>query len=66
MEEMKPYTQKPVDRNIAVAVANGQFTWHSAAKPFKDKTKSRYGDFTSYSIKVLSFPSAVVATWYFT
>ncbi len=37
MEEMKPYSQKPMDRSIAVSIANGQFSWHHIAEKKNNK-----------------------------
>ncbi|XP_046652903.1 ATP-binding cassette sub-family C member 5-like [Daphnia pulicaria] len=35
MEEIQPFSEKPIDRSIALAIYNGTFVWHTAAKKAK-------------------------------
>ena len=42
MEEIKPFSEKPIDRSIALAIYNGTFVWHTTAKKTKAKKLSLY------------------------
>jgi ATP-binding cassette subfamily C (CFTR/MRP) protein 5 len=42
MEEIKPFSEKPIDRSIALAIYNGMFVWHTTVKKIKAKKLSLY------------------------
>jgi hypothetical protein len=42
MEEIQPFSEKPIDRSIALAIYNGTFVWHTAAKKAKANKMSLY------------------------
>jgi ATP-binding cassette subfamily C (CFTR/MRP) protein 5 len=54
MEEIQPFSEKPIDRSIALAIYNGTFVWHTAAKKAKANKMSLY-EFRNFSILLLLF-----------
>ena len=41
MEEIKPYSQKPMDRSIAIALSNCSFSWQYAQNEKKKQKRTR-------------------------
>ncbi|EFX63846.1 ABC protein, subfamily ABCC, partial [Daphnia pulex] len=54
MEEIQPFSEKPIDRSIALAIYNGTFVWHTAAKKAKANKMSLY-EICNFSILLLLF-----------
>lgn len=54
MEEIQPFSEKPIDRSIALAIYNGTFVWHTAAAKAKANKMSLY-EFRNFSILLLLF-----------
>lgn len=42
MDQVKPYYQKPMDRNLAVCVSYATFAWHFTADPAKKSKRKRH------------------------